>query len=141
MDRFLAIDAFVRVAETRIKRNVLAPGEFIEAIELPRPGALRDNALRLVPGLRAELEQKQQLDYELKQALENCKSYLMDNGLLILSQAFLKEQRYAKDIADGFDGALKLLMNYPGLRLIEAHYEDTGLLPYYDGLIILRKVK
>jgi SAM-dependent methyltransferase len=73
--------------------------------------------------------------------LDNCLSCLVDGGLFVLSQAFLKEQKYGKDIADGFDGALKVLMEYPRLRLLEATYEDSGKLVYYDGLIVFRKVK
>jgi SAM-dependent methyltransferase len=79
--------------------------------------------------------------HEFKQMLDNALHYLEPNGLLVLSQAFLKEQRYAKDIADGFEGALRLLMAQPRLRLLEAHYDDTGMLCYYDGLLIFRKVE
>jgi SAM-dependent methyltransferase len=86
--------------------------------------------------------------HELPTALRNCLNYLETHGLLVVSQAFLKEQRYGKDIADGFDGALKLLMAFSAnpmsakrsLQLVEAHYDDTGLLPYHDGLLILRKL-
>ena len=78
--------------------------------------------------------------HKYETALENCKECLVDGGLFVLHQAFLKEQKYGRDIADGFHGAVKLFMDYPGLRLIEASYEDSGELCYYDGLIILRKV-
>jgi SAM-dependent methyltransferase len=78
--------------------------------------------------------------HEFNTAMRNCYDYLAPNGLLIISQAFLKDQRYAKDIADGFDGALRLLMALRNFRLVEAHYDDTGMLCYHDGLIIMRKV-
>ena len=89
--------------------------------------------------------------HEIDQVLINCSKYLEPNGLLVLHQAFIDDQKYMKDVADGFDGALKLLMSYnpgillehwkaPAFRLVEAHYDDTGLLCYHDGLIILRKV-
>ena len=78
--------------------------------------------------------------HEIDAVVKNCLSMLETNGLLIVSQAFLKEQNYAQDIADGFEGALDLLRRFPTLRLVEAHYDDTGLLVYHDGLLIFRKV-
>jgi len=78
--------------------------------------------------------------HEFEQTMQNCLDCLMPGGLFVLSQAFLKEQKYGRDIADGFDGALKLLMSYPGVRLVEAHYDDTGLLCYHDGIVMMRKV-
>jgi len=78
--------------------------------------------------------------HKIDTVIRNCLFMLEPNGLLVISQAFLKEQNYAVDIADGFDGAMDLLRKFPSLRLVEAHYDDTGLLVYHDGLLIFRKV-
>jgi SAM-dependent methyltransferase len=77
---------------------------------------------------------------ELRQTLENCLLCLHPGGLFILQQAFIDNQKYGRDIADGFDGALRLLMSRPNLRLVEAHYDDSGTLCFHNGLIFMRKV-
>lgn len=65
-------------------------------------------------------------------------------GLVVISQAFLREQLYGRDIIDGFDGALDWITGgtlYPGrLRLVEARYDDTEQHVHHDGLLIFRKV-
>lgn len=61
-------------------------------------------------------------------------------GLVVLSQAFLREQLYGRDKIDGFDGALKHFTRFPQLRLIEARYDDTDQHVHHDGLLIYRKV-
>lgn len=78
--------------------------------------------------------------HELDRAVDNCLSCLHPGGVFVLSQGFLDDQRYGKDVADGFDGALRLLMSHPGLRLVQCSYDDTGLLCLHDGLIMLRKI-
>lgn len=78
--------------------------------------------------------------HEIDRTLQNCLACLEPGGLFVLSQAFLKNQQYGLKIANGFDGALRLLMSFPELRLVEAHYDDTGLLCYLDGLIIMRYI-
>ena len=78
--------------------------------------------------------------HELGTVMENCRQYLKPEGLLVLHQAFLHDQKYMKELADGFHGSLQLLMLYDGFRLIEAQYDDTDRRCYNDGLIIMRKV-
>lgn len=73
-------------------------------------------------------------------AMSNCYTLLQEGGLLVISHAFLRgEQRYGKEIADGFPGALDLLSRYKDkFRIIHAQYDDTGKYVHNDGLIILR---
>ncbi len=78
----------------------------------------------------------------LDTAIGNCRYVLKTDGLFVVSQAFLKgEQRYGRSIADGFYGALTTMVRrFPGLRLVEARYDDTGERAHNDGLMAFRKV-
>lgn len=73
-------------------------------------------------------------------ALSNCIRCLKPGGVLILTQAFVKDQLFGAEIADGFPGALDLLSRRKDLALVEALYDDTDTLKHNDGLIVLRKV-
>jgi len=71
----------------------------------------------------------------------NCLSMIKGDGLLIISQAFLRDQRYGREIADGFQGALKLLDRYSEwLSLIECSYDDSAETRCLDGLMVYRKL-
>lgn len=72
-------------------------------------------------------------------AIDNTLRAIEPGGLFVVSQAFLREQRYGKDIADGFDGALRLFLSRPGLQLIEARYDVTGRYVHRDGLMVFRR--
>ena len=81
--------------------------------------------------------------HELSKALANARAMLKPDGILIVSQAFLREeQKYAADIADGFHGLLDFLRNYQAstLRLIECCYDDRGLHLHHDGLFVMRRL-
>jgi 2-polyprenyl-3-methyl-5-hydroxy-6-metoxy-1,4-benzoquinol methylase len=77
----------------------------------------------------------------IDKAIANSAALCRPGGLLCVSQAFLKgEQRYGAEIANGFHGALKLFLErYPGLKLIEARYDDSNSLAHNHGLLIFRK--
>lgn len=79
--------------------------------------------------------------HDVDKAIDHTLHALMDDGFFIVHQAFLKEQNYGREIADGFEGAVALLMKRPDLRLIEASQDDSGRFAYYDGLLMFRKVK
>jgi SAM-dependent methyltransferase len=73
-------------------------------------------------------------------AVTNTARLVRPGGLVIVSQAFLKEQRYGRDIADGFRGTLApLLARFPDLEPVEARYDDSDAHAFRDGLIVLRK--
>jgi SAM-dependent methyltransferase len=78
----------------------------------------------------------------LDKAIGNATRLVRPGGLLAVSQAFLKsKQRYGSEIADGFHGALALFLErYPGLALVEAHYDDSNIHVHHDGLMLFRKV-
>ena len=79
----------------------------------------------------------------LDTAMANCIRMAKMGGLIVVSQAFLREQMYGRDLIDGFPGALEWLTSerYAGkLALIEARYDDTEQHVHHDGLLIFRKV-
>jgi SAM-dependent methyltransferase len=79
--------------------------------------------------------------HEFDRVMQNCYDLLSLGGVLIISQAFLKgEQRYGQELANGFDGALRLLLEYDRLfQLVEARYDDSDRYTHHDGLLVLRK--
>lgn len=65
-------------------------------------------------------------------------------GFLVISQAFLWEnQRYGNYIAEGFDGAVQLLLRegYSWWELAHADLLSDPFLKFKDGLIILRRIE
>lgn len=79
--------------------------------------------------------------HEMTNVIDNCYEALDEFGLLVISQAFLVEQRYGRDIANGFAGTLDLLSKYSDkFELIDARYEDALGLVHNDGIFVLRKV-
>lgn len=78
--------------------------------------------------------------HDMEKVVKNCYEALTPKGLLVISQAFLSgEQRYGREIADGFDGAVRLLLQFKQFQLLEARYEDQLGYAHNDGLIIMRK--
>lgn len=75
----------------------------------------------------------------LDQALENVLLMTRRGGLVAISQAFLRDQRYGRDIADGFPGAIGAASRRFGHRanLIAAELEPGAR--FDDGLILFRR--
>lgn len=79
--------------------------------------------------------------HALQDAVDNCARLLRPGGLLVVSQAFLREQRYGTDVVHGFNGALDWFLDREvEWQIVEAYYEDKRPGPHQDGLIILRKL-
>ena len=74
-------------------------------------------------------------------AVANCCRMLRDDGLFVISQAFLKgEQRYGRNVLDGFYGTMTTVAKrFPGLRMVDASFDDTGQHVHNDGLLVFRK--
>lgn len=79
--------------------------------------------------------------HAIDQTIDNIYQITRPGGLLVISQAFLKEQRYGRDIAHGFEGLLSLFLDSysPEFRLIEASYDDSNRFDCHDGLLVFRK--
>lgn len=77
--------------------------------------------------------------HEINRAVLNTLRCIEPGGLFVISQAFLAQQRYGTEIADGFEGAVDLFRSYDDrLRLIEARYDDSERYVHRDGLLIFR---
>jgi len=78
---------------------------------------------------------------KLDDTLSNAVALIRPGGVLIVSQAFLREpQRYGREIADGFEGTLKAIQaRKPELALIRAEFDDVSEHVHNDGLLIFRK--
>jgi SAM-dependent methyltransferase len=74
--------------------------------------------------------------------VHNAGRKLNTGGLFVVSQAFLTgEQRFGRDIADGFVGTLRLFLDrYKWLSLLFADYEDTSAHQHNDGVLVFRKI-
>lgn len=76
---------------------------------------------------------------ELNQVLLNTFSLLSDpSSVVVISQAFPRQQRYGKDKLDGFEGAVKFFKTVSCLRLIECSYLDDPALPHIDVHFVFR---
>lgn len=78
---------------------------------------------------------------KLPHVFENIDNLLKKDGYLVFVNAFLKEQKYGKNIIDGFDGlARHVLVNYHGkYRLIKAQIDYSGRFLHDDGILIFKK--
>ena len=78
----------------------------------------------------------------METAVENCLDKLISEGLLLISQAFLRNsQRYGKEIIDGFVGLTSFMeTRFPSLSVVEEFYDTRNLYIHHDGLLAYRKV-
>ena len=77
----------------------------------------------------------------LPNVMENIRRLLHSSGYLVFVNAFLKEQKYGREIIDGFDGLLRyILQNYAvQYRIIHAQIDYSCKCLFHDGLIIFQK--
>lgn len=79
---------------------------------------------------------------EFHLSIDNALSMVKPGGLLVVSQAFLREQRYGADIAEGFHGTLaQLWAEHPGMYLVRALFDDSRDFSRDHGLLMFRKVR
>ena len=77
----------------------------------------------------------------LPNTMENIGRLLQPSGYLVFANAFLKEQKYGREIIDGFDGLLSyLLQNHTEqYHVIYAQIDYSGKYLFDDGILILQK--
>ncbi len=74
-------------------------------------------------------------------AIDHALQLLKPGGLLVVSQAFLREQRYGTDVCNGFHGTLaRMWEDQPGMYLVRCIFDDRRVLPHDHGVMIFRKV-
>lgn len=78
--------------------------------------------------------------HAMQQTVMNCLRSVKVGGLIILSQAFLQEQKYGNDIAEGIDGAMQMFARFKRLRLIHLQYDDTRTYLHHDGVLAYRVI-
>ena len=74
-------------------------------------------------------------------AVLNCRQLLWPDGILIISQAFLRgEQRYGKEVVDGLHGLLERFSNrYQHVfSLLQSSYDGASERVHHDGLLVFR---
>lgn len=65
--------------------------------------------------------------YELDSVLERIEKNLNPNGYLVISQPFIKDQKYGVGVIDGYEGLLKFLYKHFSIyKLVKTEYNDTG---------------
>jgi len=79
---------------------------------------------------------------DLNICLSNAYNMLKPNGHLLITHAFLKsEQKYGREIVDGFDGLIRYIskqeINY---EFIEAKLDLENNFEFNDGYVLLKKV-
>lgn len=78
----------------------------------------------------------------LNDAVKNAVRMVKLDGLFVVSQAFLRNQLYGKDVIDGYSGAVRYFAEkHPNLQLIESVYDDTETFVHHDGLLVFRKTR
>jgi 2-polyprenyl-3-methyl-5-hydroxy-6-metoxy-1,4-benzoquinol methylase len=71
--------------------------------------------------------------------IENCYNLLSVGGNILFSQAFLKEQRYGKNIIDGYYGLVDYFEKSTNFEVIYSNLDELNTYIHNDGLVLLRK--
>ena len=74
----------------------------------------------------------------LDNAFKNAHTLLRANGMLIVCNAFVRNQRYGNDIINGYQGAVKYFENLPLFTLEFSQHYDDGL-TNTDGHFCLKR--
>lgn len=79
---------------------------------------------------------------KFENVFENIFNMLKDNGLFIISNAFMQLQGYGKDIIDGFGGLIQYIENQQEdkFKIKEAILSNKDKLLYKDGCVVMEKV-
>lgn len=70
----------------------------------------------------------------LDTVLDNAVRHLAPGGFLVICNAFLPEQKYGRDLVDGFDGLLRYLLGHR-LTIIDARIDISERYAHRDGLV------
>jgi len=78
---------------------------------------------------------------KLPQVFANIDGLLKNSGFLVFSNGFPREQKYGKEIIDGFDGLVRYVCsNYFGkYKIVRAQVDYSGKFLFDDGILVLMK--
>ena len=78
----------------------------------------------------------------LETAVFNAHKLLRRGGHFLISNAYLKEQRYGADIVDGFNGCQEFMeIHHKQLFfLTDSQFDNSGDLVLKDGLLVYQKM-
>lgn len=76
---------------------------------------------------------------KLEWLIDNAMTCLNEGGHLVIAQAFIEDQKYGKEIIDGYDGLIKYLHHHTIFyKLVKTEFQDTGTRKT-DSITILQK--
>ena len=75
---------------------------------------------------------------DLQGVLDKVSNALTYQGHLVIFQTFIEDQRYGKEIIDGYHGWIDYLSKYAGCKLMKTIYYDSGD-RRKDSLTVLRR--
>ena len=67
--------------------------------------------------------------------INNCSSLLSPDGVFVIAQKYMRDQRYGADIIDGMDGCIKYIENNSDMEIIQQHRFKNEE-KYYDGVLV-----
>ncbi|WP_028862529.1 class I SAM-dependent methyltransferase [Psychromonas aquimarina] len=77
--------------------------------------------------------------HAMPEVKQNVKSLLAENGLVIFSTAFLKEQRYGQEFFNGYQGFIDYIQQHwiEDFTIEHKSYDASNNFDYHDGFICL----
>jgi len=77
----------------------------------------------------------------LPTVFDNCFSLLSENGSLIITQAFLRSQKYGVEICNGFEGLINYINENAAnkFKIEFSNLDDSEQFIHNDGLIVLKR--
>lgn len=78
----------------------------------------------------------------LEHLFNNVFNLLSENGVFVISNAFMEKQNYGQDIINGFEGLMQYITNnqYDKFKITNSQlFKDSNLL-YKDGCIVMEKI-
>jgi SAM-dependent methyltransferase len=78
---------------------------------------------------------------KLPQVFANIDALLKNKGFLVFSNGFPPEQKYGKEIIDGFDGLVRYICSehFGKYRIVRAQVDYSGKLLFDDGILVLMR--
>ena len=78
---------------------------------------------------------------KLPQIFKNFERLIRPGGHLIFINAFLREQKYGRDIVDGFDGLVRYIQkhHFDQYRIVKAQVDYSGRFIHDDGILVIKK--